>query len=85
MKQQSLTEVEGYRLLGEALGTGAITSTVANVAFTDWKTPRHEEFAEHNLYNLYQGVTEGLKLVGPANRMGAQTRAHSFFHKKATV
>lgn len=77
-----LTEIGGYRILGEAIGCKAITPTVANVAFEDWRNPRHEEFSEKNLHNLYQGVTEGLKLVSPASRLGNQTRAHRFFRAK---
>lgn len=82
MEIYPLTQVAGYRILGEAIGCKAINPTVANVAFEDWRNPRHEEFGDKNLYNLYQGVTEGLKLVSPASRLGNQTRAHHFFRSK---
>jgi len=81
MQNSGLSETRGYQLLGEAIGTKAITPTVANVAFEDWRNPRHEEFAERNVWSLYNGCTEGLKKVAPSNRVQGQVRAHKFFDK----
>lgn len=80
-KSLPLAQVRGYHLLGEMLGKKIISPTVANVAFRDWNTPRHEEFADHNAWSLYNGVTEGLKLVSGSNRMSQQTGAHRFFQE----
>lgn len=83
MKDKPCTEIEGYRLIGEMLGRKVISSTVANVAINDWRKPRHEEFIYHNLWSLYNCVTEGLKLVSGTNRMTQQTGSHKFFQEIA--
>jgi len=69
----------GYELLGRMLGRGKLTSTAASVAFSDWTTPRHEAFADRNLWSLYNCVTEGVKKGTPARRVERQTSAHQFF------
>jgi hypothetical protein len=84
MKQVEVNPRKGYALLGIAQGEGVLTSQQASVAFSDWSntvkgTPRHEEFAEQNLFNLYQCVTEGLKKGTQVARMERQTKAHDFF------
>ena len=79
MKALPCAERRGYAMLGIAQGEGILTPTQATVAFEDWKTPRHEEFAERNLWGLYNAVTEGLKKGAPAKRIDRQTKAHDFF------
>lgn len=69
----------GYEILGVALGEGVLTPTQASVAFTDWTTPRHDDFAERNVWSLYNCVTEGLKKGAPAHTMERHARAHEFF------
>jgi len=69
----------GYSFLGVALGEGVLTPTQASVAFEDWKAPRHEEFADRNVYSLYNAVTEGLKKGAPARILDRHARAHAFF------
>lgn len=81
MQGTGITLRRGFQLLGEALGEKMVTPTVANVAFEDWRNPRHEEFGDRTVWSLYNGVTEGLKKVAPSNRMQAQTAAHRFFDK----
>jgi hypothetical protein len=78
-KKHELTQREGYRLLGDMLGTHTLTSTQANVAYHDWDTPRHEAFKERNLNSLYQCVTEGLKTGAPGNMMERHVLAHDYF------
>lgn len=84
MKGVEVSDRRGYALLGIAQGEGVLTPTQASVAFGDWQDtiagkPRHEEFAEQNLFNLYQCVTEGLKKGAQVKRMERQTKAHDFF------
>lgn len=73
------SERRGYSMLGIALGEGVVTPTQATVAFEDWKRPRHEDFADRNLYSLYNCVTEGLKKGAPARILDRHARAHAFF------
>jgi len=79
MKALPCTERRGYAMLWIAQGEGVLSPTQASVAFEDWKTPRHEEFAERNMWGLYNCVTEGLKKGAPAKRIDRQTKAHDFF------
>ena len=79
MKELPCNETRGYAMLGIAQGQGVLTPTQASVAFQDWRTPRHEEFADRNMWGLYNAVTEGLKKGAPARRIDRQTKAHDFF------
>lgn len=79
MKTLPCSERRGYAMLGVALGEGVLSPQQATVAFGDWKEPRHEEFADRNLWGLYNAVTEGLKKGAPGQRIDRQTRAHDYF------
>lgn len=81
MKMIDVPERRGYATLGVALGERLLTPTQATVAYQDWREPRHEEFAERNLYSLYSCVTEGLKKGAPATRLNRQAKAHDFFNE----
>lgn len=78
MKGVGCTVRRGYAILGMALGEGVITPHQAAVAFEDWKTPRHEEFSDRNLWSLYNCVTEGLKKGAPGRIFDRHARAHAF-------
>jgi len=79
MKQIPMQLDAGYELIGRALGHGILRSQQANVVLRDWKTPRHEDFSERNLFSLYQCFTEGLK-KGPAGEtMDRYANAHEWF------
>lgn len=69
----------GHAILGVALGERVITPTQATVAYGDWATARHEDFADRNLWSLYNCVTEGLKKGSPARTLDRHTLAHAFF------
>jgi len=49
------------------------------VAFADWRTPRHEEFSDRNVWGLYNAVTEGLKKGAPGRTIERHGAAHDFF------
>jgi len=83
MKATPCHEQRGYALLGVAIGHGLLTPNQASVAFGDWATPRHEEFAERNVWGLYNAVTEGLKKGGPATVLDRHAAAHDFFVQAA--
>jgi hypothetical protein len=72
-------ERRGFAILGVAIGEGVLTPTQATVAYEDWKRPRHEDFAERNLYSLYNCATEGLKKGAPGRVLDRHARAHAFF------
>jgi hypothetical protein len=78
-KQHEVTQREGYRLLGDMLGTHKLTSTQANVAFHDWDHARYDAFESRDLNSLYQCVTEGLKSGAPGNLMERHVTAHEYF------
>lgn len=68
----------GYSFLGVMQGEGLLTPTQATVAFTDWTTPRHEAFAERNMWSLYNAITEGLKKGAAARTIDRHVEAHAF-------
>jgi len=74
-----LGEDNGYRELGYMVGHKLLASDQASVAFKDWKTPRHPEFEDKTLGNLYQCVTEGLKKGPAATIPERHIKAHGHF------
>lgn len=69
----------GYAILGVLLGEGILKPQQATVAFGDWEKPRHEEFANRNLWGLYNAVTEGLKRGGAGSVIDRHVDAHHWF------
>jgi len=65
MSEVSLTEDDGYGILGRALGHDIIKPQQATRAFTGWggEFGKKSPFPTHggNLYGLYQAMTEGAK------------------------
>lgn len=68
----------GYSFLGVMQGEGLLTPTQSTVAFGDWTKPRHAEFADRNMWGLYNAITEGLKKGAPARTIDRHAGAHSF-------
>ena len=79
MQTVEVPEDEGYRVLGLMHGHRAISSRQLGVAVGDWRTPRHEEFADRNLWSLYNCITEGLKKTAAGQMLTTHTRAHDWF------
>jgi hypothetical protein len=77
----------GFELLGVALGQGLLTPTQATVAFEDWKTARHPEFAEggRSFWWLYNAVTEALKKGAAGHVIDRHVDAHGFMLGEATA
>lgn len=78
LKAKPCNARRGYAMLGVALGEGILSSTQANVAYADWRKPRHDVFAGRNLWSLYNCMTEGLKKGSPGRLLDRHTRAHDF-------
>lgn len=69
----------GFEFIGRALGHDVLMPQQATIALRDWRTPRHEEFSERNLYSLYNCFTEGLKKGPAGGRLDRQATAHDWF------
>jgi hypothetical protein len=69
----------GYDLIGRALGHKVLLPQQATVALNDWREPRHQEFADRNMYSLYNCFTEGLKRGRMAALSDRHIVAHDFF------
>lgn len=81
LKNVPCNERRGYAFLGVMLGEKILTPTQANVAFGDWRKPRHEEFSERNLWSLYNCVTEGLKVGDRNASIPRYAKSHEFLLK----
>ena len=79
MKQIGVDQDAGYEMIGRALGHGVLRPQQATIAMGDWKTARHEEFSERNLFSLYNCFTEGLKKGPAGDTMDRHVKAHRFF------
>lgn len=73
----------GYELLGRAYGEGLLTDRQTTVAFEDWRTPRHVEFADRNMWALYNATTEALKKGSTGDVISRHTEMHEFILKAA--
>lgn len=69
----------GYAMLGVAQGRKLLTPTQANVAFADWRSPRYSEFADRNLWSLYNATTEGLKKGAVGHVIERHVNMHDYF------
>jgi hypothetical protein len=83
MKEISCSQDRGYEILGLLQGHGLLRPRQAGVALSDWRTPRHEEFAERDLWSLYNCATEGLKKAAPGQVIDSQTKLHSYVMRLA--
>jgi hypothetical protein len=79
MKAIPCEKTRGYEILGVALGEGILTPNQASVAFGDWQKPRYDDFADRNVWSLYNCATEGLKKGQPGRIMDRHAAAHDFF------
>jgi hypothetical protein len=73
---------EGYALLGVAQGHDLLRPHQASVAFNEWTKPSHEEFADRNVWSLYNGVTESLKRGSPATALPRHANMHRFLMER---
>jgi len=69
----------GFAYLGVLQGEGVLKPNQATVAYEDWTNPRHEEFADRNLWGLYNAVTEGLKKGSAGRTIDRHVAAHDWF------
>lgn len=83
MKAAPVALQRGYELLGTAYGEGLLTTTQATVAFEDWRTPRHEEFADRTMWGLYNAATEALKKGGTGDVIDRHAAMHGFMLQAA--
>ena len=78
MKDVPVSLDAGYGGIGRALGYGLLKPQQATIAINDWRTPRHEEFSERNLYSLYNCYTEGLKKGSAGGAIGRLSSLHDW-------
>jgi hypothetical protein len=72
----------GFATLGVLQGEGLLKPQQATVAYGDWAEPRHEEFADRNLWGLYNAITEGLKKGGAGSVIDRHIDVHHWFRNE---
>lgn len=65
MKTVEISEVEGYRMLGELMGKEVLGVQMGNTAMREWKKPSFEQFTGRNAWSLYNTCTYALKAASP--------------------
>lgn len=83
MKEHPVDVRRGYELLGTAYGEGLLTTTQATIAFEDWRTPRHEAFADRTVWGLYNATTEALKKGPTGDVITRHANMHRFMLQAA--
>jgi len=76
---------DGFGLIGVAVGNEVITPTMANVAYRDWRDPRHEEFSKRDAWSLYNCFTQGVKKTRAGNLLTAHTDVDEFFVNEVSL
>jgi len=79
MKAINVEETRGAEIIGVAQYENVLRPQQANIAFRDWKTPRHREFSARNMWSLYQCFTEALKHGPAGSTMERHKSTHIFF------
>lgn len=85
LREKPVALDRGYELLGRMYGHRLISAPQLKVAAGDWRSARHEEFAEQNAWSLYNCVTEGLKSSDRGRMLTAHTRAHDYLTETLNV
>jgi len=65
MGEVSVPMVDGYRMLGELIGTEVLTPTIGWAAMREWQKPNFEEFGGRDAWSLYNSCTYALKAAPP--------------------
>lgn len=73
----------GFAFLGVARGRGLLTANQYSTALGDWQEPRHEDFADRNLWSLYNCGNEGLKKGDVGSVLGRHVGWHSYMLEAA--
>ena len=70
-KDTELSKADAAYLLMDALQQDVINTRQILPAFAEWKTPRHEEFAERkNVWRLFNAVTQVIQPEPGKNQKG---------------
>lgn len=72
-KETSLTDAQAHDLMIRAFDSRAVVVTQLADVLKEWKTPSHEEFANRNVWRLFNACTEALK--GNLGALPARTMA----------
>jgi hypothetical protein len=77
MSEVEVSDKWAFRLLGEALGRGLLTSSQTTAALREWRRPSHDEWAERSdAWRWYAGATEALKRSRSVGVMTQYTGVH---------
>ncbi len=80
LQEVSCEKDRGYELIGRALGNNVLATQEGSEAIRQWKNPDHAEFADDNLYSLYNAFTESAKKTrAPGAQFGKYSGIHGFF------
>jgi hypothetical protein len=79
MKTIPCSTDESFSAVGRAQGRGVLLPNQAAIAFKEIKKPSHVEFAEQNVYSLYNHFTEAAKKGSPALAQTRYPKISEFF------
>jgi len=79
MKTIPCSTDESFSSIGLAQGRGVLLPNQAAIAFKEVKKPSHIEFAEQNVYSLYNHFTEAAKKGSPALAQTRYPKISEFF------
>ena len=78
MQESELSNDRAYEIIGLAFGRQLIHPRQFLNVVREWRTPRHEEFKDRNLWSLYNGFTEVYKGLPIHEVMDKHIKLHRF-------
>ncbi len=69
LRNHRLSVTRAHSLIVEMARSGAIASSQILPVANEFESPRHQEFREHNAWNLHQAATELMKCQSPSRQL----------------
>ena len=81
MENDSISQREGYALIGVMRGENVLLPQQETFALKAWDEPEQKEFEPRNLWSLYNACTEGTKHNAPDRVFKSLESVHGFFRE----
>lgn len=82
LREISLDNDDGYRLLGVAAGRDILSPTQFSKSIREWRDPTHDDFAPRNAWSAYNAATEALKSTPPQTSMEKHREWHDLVREQ---
>lgn len=83
MRKVKMTDETAWSWLGKLRGEGVLSARVFEKSFKEWAKPSHDEHKDGSTLQLYNAITESMKLeIVPTRAMNQRIKLHDSFMMK---